>query len=70
MLAGADWTRFRGPEGTGVSPEKGLPDALDSARNAAWSVKTPLGTSSPVVAGGGIFVRTQGTLHCFRKEVR
>jgi outer membrane protein assembly factor BamB len=56
VFAGADWTRFRGPEGTGVSPEKGLPDALDPARNAVWSVKIPLGVSSPVVAGGRVFL--------------
>ena len=56
LLAGADWTRFRGPEGTGVSPEKGLPDALDPARNAVWSAKVPSGMSSPVVAGGRVFL--------------
>lgn len=50
-----DWPRFRGPNGAGLSDAK-LP-ATWTAKDVAW--KTPLpagGHSSPVVAGGRVFV--------------
>src|SRR5437016_2692660 len=54
---GADWRQFRGPEGLGVSDEKGLPTEWSSEKNIVW--ETPLpgpGTSSPVTAGDRIFL--------------
>jgi outer membrane protein assembly factor BamB len=54
-----DWPQWRGPLGTGVSPEKGLP-ARWSPDSVAW--KTPLlgrGVSSPVVWGDLVFVTSQ-----------
>ena len=54
----ADWPSFRGAE-AGVSRESGLPEAWDgsSGKGVAW--KTPIpgqGISSPVVAGGKVFL--------------
>ena len=57
LLLGADWPRFRGPDGSGSSPETGLPTEWSEAKNLAW--KTPLpgpGSSSPIVLGGRIFL--------------
>lgn len=54
--APADWPRFRGPNAAGVSESGPLPAVLDPARNAVWSTPLPAGSSSPVVAGGRIFV--------------
>jgi outer membrane protein assembly factor BamB len=59
--AGAEtnWPQWRGPDGSGVSAEKGLPDEWGEARNVRW--KTPLpgkGHSSPVVWGKRVFVTT------------
>ena len=54
-----DWPAFRGPDGQGHSTEKNLPLEWSEARNVAW--KTPLaglGWSSPVVAGGKVWLTT------------
>lgn len=53
-----DWSRFRGPTGSGVaSGADSLPAAWSPTANLAW--KTPLpgpGASSPIVVGGKAFV--------------
>lgn len=57
FLTGADWTRFRGPEGTGVSDASGLPTTWSATENVVW--KTPLpgfGASSPITLGDKIFL--------------
>src|SRR3954471_22639339 len=53
----ADWPQFRGPGGTGVSSEKGLPTSWAGNTNIAWKQKLPgRGLSNPVIAGGRVFV--------------
>jgi outer membrane protein assembly factor BamB len=57
LFAGADWARFRGPNGTGVSYETGLPLTWSATENVVW--KTPLpgfGSSSPITLGDKIFL--------------
>jgi outer membrane protein assembly factor BamB len=55
--AGAsDWTRFRGPNGAGVSTDRGLPTEIGPARNVLWKGKTPKGNSSPVVLQGRLWI--------------
>jgi len=57
LTAGADWPRFRGPDGAGVSDEKGLPMIWSATENIVW--KTPLpgfGSSSPITHGEKIFL--------------
>ena len=50
-LVAADWPQWRGPLGTGVSSETGLPEKWN-AQSVAWRVKLRgVGVSSPVVAG-------------------
>jgi outer membrane protein assembly factor BamB len=56
-VAAADWPQFRGPGGSGVSRDKGLPVTWSADSNIAW--KTPLpgpGASSPIVVGERIFL--------------
>jgi outer membrane protein assembly factor BamB len=54
---GAEWTRFRGPDGQGVSTEKDLPVAWSATKNIVWKTKLPgPGTSSPVTNGERIFL--------------
>jgi outer membrane protein assembly factor BamB len=56
----ADWPWWRGPLGTGLTPETGLPTAWSGDDGVAWSV--PLagtGVSSPVVVGDRVFVTSQ-----------
>jgi outer membrane protein assembly factor BamB len=50
-----EWSRFRGPNGTGVSTARGLPADLDPA-NAAWKTPLPPGHSSPVLTANRIFL--------------
>ena len=56
-MAGADWRQFRGPEGQGISAEKGLPIEWSAEKNIAWRVKLPgAGASCPVTHGNRVFV--------------
>jgi outer membrane protein assembly factor BamB len=52
----ADWNGFRGPNGTGTSRETGLPGELAPDKNLAWKAETLKGNSSPVVAGGRVYL--------------
>lgn len=52
-----DWPRFRGPDGSGVSPETGFPTKWSNTESLAWKVDLPgPGTSSPIVSKGKVFV--------------
>jgi outer membrane protein assembly factor BamB len=52
-----DWPQFRGPGGLGVSSETGLPTSWGPGENLRWKADLPgRGLSSPVVAGGRVFV--------------
>jgi len=55
-LAAADWDRFRGPNGSGLQQESPLPAEFGPARNVAWKIALPPGHSSPVLAGGRIYL--------------
>ncbi len=58
--ASADnWSRFRGPNGTGVSADKNIPVRWDEKEGVAWKVETPgLGNSSPVIWGDRLFLQS------------
>jgi outer membrane protein assembly factor BamB len=57
VLWGADWTQFRGPGGSGVSAEKDLPIRWTKDENVRWKAELPgRGLSSPVIAGGRLYV--------------
>jgi outer membrane protein assembly factor BamB len=59
-LSAADWPHWRGPTGSGTSPESGLPVKWSSTENVAW--KTPisgLGVSAPIVVGDLVIVTSQ-----------
>jgi outer membrane protein assembly factor BamB len=49
------WTRFRGPNGTGIAEVDGLPRALDGTTRR-WRTPLPRGHSSPVLHGERVFV--------------
>ncbi|MCE9520736.1 MAG: PQQ-like beta-propeller repeat protein [Verrucomicrobia bacterium] len=48
-----EWSRFRGPNGSGVIDAKNLPDKTDDS-NTVWKVETGTGWSSPVLFGNKI----------------
>jgi outer membrane protein assembly factor BamB len=54
-----DWPQFRGPTGQGHSAERGLPLDWSESRNVLWKTPVPgRGWSSPVVAGGRVWLTT------------
>jgi outer membrane protein assembly factor BamB len=58
-VASAQWPEFRGPTGQGHSDEKGLPLEWSESRNVLWKTPVPgAGWSSPVVAGGRVWLTT------------
>ncbi len=58
--AGANWPAWRGPEGSGVSPETNLPLHWSTNQNVRWSIPLPApGNSTPIVWGDKVFI-TQG----------
>ncbi len=54
--AGAQWTQFRGPNGTGVAESAKPPVELGPDKNVAWKTALPAGHSSPIVSGNRIFL--------------
>ena len=57
LLLAANWPGWRGPNGDGTSPEKGIPLKWSGTENIAWKVAIPgNGHSSPVVWGNRVFL--------------
>ena len=52
-----DWPQFRGPSGSGVSPESDVPVEWGPGKNVRWTTPLPgTGSSSPIVSKGRLFV--------------
>jgi outer membrane protein assembly factor BamB len=64
----ADWPRFRGPDGSGVTDDKAVPTSWSAADKPAWNFRIPGGgNSSPVVVGDDVLVtyhRDEGKFRC------
>ena len=58
IAKGADnqWTQFRGPNGSGIDSAGGYPVEFSPSKNVVWKKAIPYGQSSPVVAGGRIYL--------------
>ena len=58
LSAGADWLRFRGPNGNGVADEEMVPtEWSEPDDNLAWKIELPgRGASGPIVVGGRVLV--------------
>jgi outer membrane protein assembly factor BamB len=59
IAGAADWPRFRGPNGTGVSADKDVPIQWSEKEGILW--KTPIpghGNSSPIVWGDRLFIQS------------
>ena len=52
----AQWSQFRGPNGSGVDSAAGYPAAFSPTQNVVWKAATPYGQSSPVVAGRHVYL--------------
>jgi outer membrane protein assembly factor BamB len=57
LTAEADWLQFRGPGGSGIAPDKGVPVTWSDDSNIRWKAEMPgPGASSPIVVGNKVFV--------------
>jgi outer membrane protein assembly factor BamB len=55
--AAADWTQFRGANGSAVSTETNLPSGFSDTSGLRWKATLPgRGVSSPVIAGGRVYL--------------
>ena len=52
----SDWTRFRGPNGTGVAEGGALPVEFGPETSVAWQAELPPGKSSPVLTDSRVFL--------------
>jgi outer membrane protein assembly factor BamB len=55
-LSWGQWDRFRGPNGAGISDDAPLPSEFSAAKNLVWRRELPPGHSSPIVAGGRVYL--------------
>jgi len=54
--ASAQWGQFRGPNGSGVDSATGYPVTFSPTSGVVWKAAVPFAQSSPVVAGGRVYV--------------
>ena len=58
LASAQEWTRFHGPNGTGISHAKTIPTKLADA-DVNWRIELPgVGHSSPVLWGNKLFLTT------------
>src|SRR5579871_5359022 len=67
-----DWTRFRGPNGSGVSKDKNFPVQFGRGRNTIWRTAVRPGKSSPVLTKRYVFLtafdKQKLFTQCFDRE--
>ena len=51
-----DWSRFRGPNGSGISKDTGFPTEFGPGKNVVWKSSVRLGKSSPVLTEKHLFL--------------
>jgi len=51
-----EWSRFRGPNGSGVVDTQGLPVEFGPEQNVVWKTPLPSGHSSPILWANRIFL--------------
>ncbi len=70
-LAAEDWTRFRGPNGSGISLASGYPAEPGNGESIAWKTPSRFGKSSPVLTDRHVFLTAfqEGRLYtqCFER---
>jgi outer membrane protein assembly factor BamB len=70
--AAQDWSRFRGPNGTGIVPDAGYPTEFGPDRHLKWRTAVRPGKSSPVLTRRHVFLTAfdKGALYtqCFDRE--
>lgn len=72
QAAGPEWTRFRGPNGTGVAETGPLPAEFGKEQNVVWRTPLAPGYASPVIGNRCVFLTSydgpkeghSGWTHC------
>ena len=54
--AAPDWSRFRGPNGSGISAATSVPIEFGPSKNVRWRVALPAGHSSPILVGNRVYL--------------
>ena len=54
-----DWSRFRGPNGTGIVPDAGYPTEFGPDKNLKWRSAVRPGKSSPVLSSRHVFLTAE-----------
>ena len=66
------WSRFRGPNGSGLSRDKGFPTVFGKDKNVAWRVHVRSGKSSPVLTRRLVYLTASDTrklyTQCFDRK--
>jgi outer membrane protein assembly factor BamB len=72
FLSAEDWTRFRGPNGSGVSKAGAFPAEFSRDKNLVWRTPVRSGKSSPVLTARHVFLTAFGDgklfTQCFDRE--
>ncbi len=67
-MGAEDWPKWLGPRGDGISRDAVSSDWPDGGPRQLWSATVGIGHSSPVVAGGKVYLfhllGDRDTLHC------
>jgi outer membrane protein assembly factor BamB len=67
-----EWTRFRGPNGSGISADKGFPTEFNKNKNVMWRTPVRFGKSSPVLTRRHVFLTAHDNrklfTQCFDRE--
>lgn len=70
QTSAAEWSRFRGPNGSAVSDARGIPSSWSDSNNLAWKVKLPgPGSSSPIVVGDRVFLTCYSGYGTDRRDI-
>ena len=54
--ADPEWSRFRGPNGSGISTARKVPTEFGPAKNLLWRIAIPRGHSSPILFGDRLYL--------------
>lgn len=56
LFFAGDWPTFRGPNSSGIAPDRGLIDDFGPGKSEVWKTPLPPGHSSPVIVGERIYL--------------
>ena len=55
-ISAQEWSRFRGPNGSGIAATTGLPTSFGPEENVRWRTEVSFGRSSPILTTDSVFL--------------